>query len=58
MRTLNASMEREGNIQRCVWRDHDEIKNLKEAIKFKKASKFWRNQKGPEDRRFSEWKST
>ena len=51
-------MEREGNIQRCVWRDHDEIKNLKEAIKFKKASKFWRNQKGPEDRRFSEWKST
>lgn len=51
-------MEREGKIKRYEWRDHDEIKNLKEAIKFKEASKCWRNKKGPEDGRFSECKST
>ena len=51
-------MEREGKIQRCEWRDRDEIKNLKEAIKFKEASKCWRNKKGPEDRWFSDCKLT
>lgn len=51
-------MEREGKIQRCGWRDRDEIKNLKEAIKFKEASKCWRNKKGPEDKWFSDCKST
>lgn len=51
-------MEREGKIQRYKWIDHDDIKNLKEAIKLKEASKCWRNKKGPEHRTFSECKST